>query len=95
MLACPRHTPCCVPFLRSTARAVLRTSVFLSQPTDIHIHLVHNALAKTQHPVYTHTIVSTLGEKIKRISGAFFEPNFLCSFSPTSGYRIQEVCWHT
>ena len=78
------HHPCCVG-----------TSVFLSQPTDVHIHLVQNALAETQHPVYTHTIVSTLGEKIKRISGASFEPNFLRSFSPTSGYRIGGVWWHT
>ena len=76
--------PCCVG-----------PSVFLSQPTNIHIHLVHNALAETQHPVYTHTIVSTLGEKIKCISGASFEPNVLGSFSPTSGYRIRNVWWHT
>ena len=51
--------PCCVG-----------TSVFLSQPTNVHIHLVHKALAETQHPVYTHSIVSTLREKIKSISGA-------------------------
>ena len=56
---------------------------------------MHNALAEAQHPVYTHTIVSNLGEKIKGISGAFFEPNFLRSFSPTSGYRIQDVWLHT
>ena len=43
--------PCCVG-----------TSVFLAQPSDIHIHLIHNALAQTQHPVYAH-IISQLLEK--------------------------------
>ena len=60
--------PCCVG-----------TSVFLSEPTNIQIHIVLNALAETQHPVYTDTIVSTLREKIKRISGASFEPTFMRS----------------
>ena len=84
---------CTVPALHHPR--CVGTSVFLSQPTDVQIHLIHNALAESQHPVYTHTIVSTLGEKIKRISGASFKPNFLRSFSPTSGYRIRDVWWHT
>ena len=84
---------CTVPALNHPC--CLGTYVFLPQPTDIQIHLIHNALAEPQHPVYAHIIISTLGEKIKRVSGASFQPNFMRSFSPTSGYRIRDVWWHT
>ena len=81
------HHPCCVG-----------TSVYLSEPTDVHIHLVHNALAEMQHPGYTHTIVSTLGEKIKRISGAFFEQNFFAllfsyEWLPNPGRVVAHLVW--
>ena len=76
--------PCCVT-----------NSVSLSQPTEIDIHLIHNANAGTQHPVYTHTIVTNLGEEIKRISGASLRPSFRRSFSRRSSYLIQDVWWHT
>ena len=73
------HTlPCTVPALNHPC--CVGSSVFLSQPTIVHIHLVHNALAETQHPVYTHTIISPLRKKIKRTSGASFEPDFLRLF---------------